>query len=214
DALITEYDNKQDEEQAQADDATEAFDQDEEEAEEIVQVVVDADAYLTALEKEKLVLHNFNPSKMFNTFIYCSIQLRRENFKIKYAARDDVAEKEKLRQQLDMEKARYCKLYGQLEKVFTRSQIHKLQSGKRIMWPKQDLTDAFTLYATSPTVYTMLLQKGYPLPSKRMLQQLDECDRVLTVEKVSNATHDPFDLEEGSELIEIVDITHLDHNYD
>ncbi|XP_062135248.1 52 kDa repressor of the inhibitor of the protein kinase-like [Drosophila sulfurigaster albostrigata] len=184
DSLLTEYEEKQSNESLEQDEEI----TDEQPTEEVVQVVVDADAYLTALERENILL-------------------RRENFKMSLANKKVAAEKEKLRQQLEAVNARYNNLYTQLEKVFSRSQIHKLQSGKRIMWPKQDLKDAFTLYAASPTVYSMLLQKNYPLPSTRALQQMNNN------ENISKVTQDSFEFEEGSELIEIIDITQLDHNY-
>ncbi|KAM8712910.1 hypothetical protein ACLKA7_013268 [Drosophila subpalustris] len=80
DALLSEYDKKQTEERAQADNslkgsAGEEDDIEELAAEEMIQVVVDAESYLTSLERE-------------NT------QLRRLNFKLKHAAKSKPKPKE------------------------------------------------------------------------------------------------------------------------
>ncbi|KAL7737418.1 hypothetical protein ACLKA6_013019 [Drosophila palustris] len=164
DALLSEYDEKQTEESVQAGNSFEGSVGEEDDIEELppeemIQVVVDAEAYLTSLERE-------------NT------QLRRLNFKLKHAAqRKPKTKEEKLQFQLDQANARYQQLFGQMEKVFSKAQICKLQRGKPVAWPKQDLRDASDLCAISPAAYNMLLQKRYPLPSIRALQHWKASER-------------------------------------
>ncbi|XP_064544217.1 uncharacterized protein LOC135432441 [Drosophila montana] len=201
DALITEYDEQQHqlENNSMDSDVDEEDDMEELPAEEVVQVVVDAEAYLTALERE-------------NT------DLRRENFKLKLAAEKDAATIDKLQKQLDKCKERYDELYDNLSRTFSKAQIQKLQSGKRVVWLKRDLRDSCVLYATSPSAYNMLLQKGYPLPSKRTLQHWERVQRLEQNddEIQSCGTLDQIEEQleqESCQLIEVVDITHVDHNY-
>ncbi|XP_030557805.1 52 kDa repressor of the inhibitor of the protein kinase-like isoform X2 [Drosophila novamexicana] len=202
DALITEYDEQQHQldNDSMGSDADEEDDLEELPVEEVVQVVVDAEAYLTALERE-------------NT------NLRRENFKMKLAAAKDAATIDKLQKQLDKCKERHDELLDNLSKTFSKAQIQKLQSGKRLVWPKRDLRDSCVLYATSPSAYNMLLQKGYPLPSKRALQHWEATQRVRRDDDELHSCGTPAQIEEQlqqentSQLIEVLDITHVDHNY-
>ncbi|EDW01778.1 52 kDa repressor of the inhibitor of the protein kinase [Drosophila grimshawi] len=202
DALLTEYDEDQAQDEI-ADDDTDAS----QPAEEIVQVMVDAEDYLTELEDENTTL-------------------RRENFKMKITAEKDVATISKLQEQLSKSNERYDQLFNHLRTTFSTAQIQKLQSGKRIVWPQRDLRESYELYANCPPVYNMLLQRRYPLPSQRTLQHWDATERLQlqleeeeeekdhVVEHVDNEEQtEQVEQLVGCEFIEIIDITHLDHNY-
>lgn len=127
---------------------------------------------------------------------------------------------EKLQRQLTMCNGRYSELFDNLSRIFSKAQLQKLQSGKRVVWQQRDLRDSCALYATSPCAYNMLLKKGYPLPSKRTLQHWEATKRFQEadddIESCSNQLQEAQQVEldqQTYDLIEAIDITQVDPNY-
>ncbi|XP_030387539.1 uncharacterized protein LOC115634115 [Scaptodrosophila lebanonensis] len=159
-ALLDEYDRKQGKTQTQNTSGShEVYD----EVESTKTVVIDADAYLSALEQE-------------NT------ELKRINFKMKLAEEDNVKAMGKLQKKLEKAEGQYSQLCNRLQTIFSSAQIDKIQHNKRIVWPESDLVDACALYAASSRVYDMLLRKNFPLPSIRTLQFWDARQRERLVD--------------------------------
>ncbi|XP_034653809.1 THAP domain-containing protein 1-like [Drosophila subobscura] len=156
-------------------------------AEECLQVqVVDADSYLKVLEKE-------------NT------ELKRDNFKMNLSIQTSERDIERLQRQLDNSNERYRQLVGNLERIFSVSQIERIQNDRRIVWPRTDLIEAHSLYATSRSAYSMLLGRNYPLPSLRTMQYWEARERNPTTSSSrQNGQHQEYDS---------IDATSTDHNY-
>lgn len=102
---------------------------------------------------------------------------------------------ERLQKQLTNRNERYNELYANLSRTFSKAQLQKLQSGKRMVWQQRDLRDSCGLYVTSPSVYNMLLKRGYPLPSERTLQLGEATKPCQEVDDDSESCSNRFQIE-------------------
>ncbi|XP_017864570.1 PREDICTED: uncharacterized protein LOC108614859 [Drosophila arizonae] len=111
------------------------------------------------------------------------------------AAAKDATTIERLQKQLTNRNERYNELYANLSRIFSKVQLQKLQSGKRVVWQQRDLRDFCGLYVTSPSVYNMLLKRAYPLPSERKLQLGEATKRCQEVDDDSESCSNRFQIE-------------------
>ncbi|KAJ8914789.1 hypothetical protein NQ315_014531 [Exocentrus adspersus] len=57
-----------------------------------------------------------------------------------------------------------------LEKVFSKNQLKKLQSNKRIQWSVSEVSNGIVLHSAGPRAYRLMLKKGYPYPAVATLR--------------------------------------------
>lgn len=57
-----------------------------------------------------------------------------------------------------------------LEKVFSKNQLEKLQSNKRIQWSVDEISNAIVLHNAGPRAYRLMLKKGHPYPAVSTLR--------------------------------------------
>uniref|UniRef100_W8C255 THAP domain-containing protein 5 n=1 Tax=Ceratitis capitata TaxID=7213 RepID=W8C255_CERCA len=57
-----------------------------------------------------------------------------------------------------------------LESIFSKSQIEMIKNGNSVSWSTSDIEAYKVIYTTNSTIYKFLLEKGFPLPSIRLIE--------------------------------------------
>lgn len=138
--------------------------------------------------EQKLYVIKYSKLMSVNLVPFCRIELKRANdalqkensqHRIELAAAKRILIGEQRRHRyavqalskrltiVETQKKNYEK---KLESIFSKSQIEMIKNGNSVSWSTSDIEAYKVIYTTNSTIYKFLLEKGFPLPSIRLIE--------------------------------------------